>query len=156
MPTGVYQRTPCSSDCTCGKHQGYSRSPEHRELQAAKARERGFAHKPDCGCVWCGSNPASTRHGDTSRTARTPEYVAWSNMRGRCLNLDHPKFKDYGGRGITVCEGWDSYENFLADMGRRPGPDLSLDRIDNDGNYEPGNCRWATKSEQQSNRRCCA
>lgn len=75
-------------------------------------------------------------------------------MLTRCFNPKATRFENYGGRGIAVCDSWrNSFEAFLADMGRKPSPAFSLDRINNDGNYEPGNCRWATASEQAFNRR---
>ena len=90
------------------------------------------------------------RHGDAGRR-RTVEYVAWSHMRDRCSNPTDRAFAWYGGRGITVCDRWQhSYEDFLADVGRRP-PGTSLDRIDNDLGYEPSNVRWATTAEQACN-----
>lgn len=74
-------------------------------------------------------------------------------MRQRCLNPNNSRYSEWGGRGITVCERWASFDNFLADMGEVPSPQHTLDRLDPDGNYEPDNCRWATRSEQQRNRR---
>lgn len=81
----------------------------------------------------------------------TPEYRAWEAMRQRCLNPNNPKYPRYGGRGIKVCPRWRSFIGFLADMGKRPSAQHSLDRKDNDGNYEPDNCRWATRLEQDLN-----
>lgn len=74
-------------------------------------------------------------------------------MRSRCLNPKAPQYKYYGARGITICERWNDIENFIADMGEKPTREHSIDRIDVDGHYEPSNCRWATASEQQRNKR---
>lgn len=81
-----------------------------------------------------------------------PCYRIWHNIKQRCLNPNRAFFDKYGGRGITICERWMSFENFVADMGPRP-PGCNIDRINNDGNYEPGNCRWATMKEQNRNKR---
>src|SRR4051812_7666791 len=100
-----------------------------------------------CGCA------IGEAHGEAYGEKRTREYQTWLDMKSRCYNPACRTFKYYGARGIEVCERWrDSYTTFLADMGRRP-PGLSLDRIDNDGHYEPSNCRWATRSEQRRNQR---
>jgi hypothetical protein len=93
------------------------------------------------------------RHGHAGPHGYTsPTYQSWKAMKGRCLNSSNSNFLDYGGRGITICERWLTFENFLADMGEKPDG-LTLDRIDNDGNYEPNNVRWATRLEQGQNKR---
>lgn len=95
----------------------------------------------------------SLKHGEARCGKKTREYRIWKGLRNRCNNHNNKNYIDYGGRGITACERWDDYANFLADMGRCPSPAHSIDRIDNERGYEPGNCRWATKSEQSQNRR---
>lgn len=92
------------------------------------------------------------KHGEGRRGKKTVEYRAWIHMRGRCNTKTDHRYEYYGGRGISVCSRWDDYENFLADMGRRPDG-YSLDRIDVNGNYEPGNCRWASEITQKNNTR---
>jgi hypothetical protein len=93
------------------------------------------------------------KHGEGSNGKETPEYRTWSAMLSRCRNPNHAGYANYGGRGITVCARWDDYATFLADMGRRPSPQHSLDRIDNEQGYAPENCRWATWVEQNNNQR---
>jgi hypothetical protein len=82
------------------------------------------------------------------------EYLAWRNMKKRIFNINHPKYPRYGGRGIKICDRWlESFENFLEDMGPKSSQELQLERNNNDGNYEPSNCRWAFRWEQMNNTR---
>lgn len=99
-----------------------------------------------CGCV---KRPRHTKHS----MSKSPEYDTWVAMHARCGNKNNKRYKDYGGRGISVIGRWDSFENFLSDMGKRPSDKYSLDRIDNNKGYGPCNCRWALRYQQMRNTR---
>jgi hypothetical protein len=124
---------------------------------AVQSLKRGRTRS--CGCLQREVTAARTvacftKHGETSNGRRSAEYRAWCSMKTRCYNSSVESWDDYGRRGIQVCKRWrDSFENFLADMGRRPSPRHSIERKDNDGNYEPGNCVWATRTVQARNTR---
>lgn len=110
-------------------------------------------HTSSCGCLRLDrAKAANTVHGHARECNTTRTYNCWRNMIHRCHTPTHRSFPYYGARGIKVCERWHDYANFLADMGEAP-PRLEIDRINNDGDYEPGNCRWATRSVQNSNKR---
>lgn len=119
--------------CFCGGRTSASAN----NLKTGKVRS--------CGCV----RPGNRTHGKSWM----PEHKVWKSMRRRCASVRDKHWKDYGGRGIKVCARWGSFENFLEDMGRRPTPKHSLDRVDNNGDYEPTNCRWSTIDEQAANKR---
>ena len=116
-----------------------------------EARLNGLrsGHAKSCGCI-----KKSGEHSAKHRLTQTPEYSAWAHMKSRCQNKNNQDYSIYGGRGITVSDSWaDSFENFLSDMGKKPEGMFSIDRIDTNGNYEAGNCRWADNHTQSRNKR---
>ncbi len=123
--------------CDCGKEALFS----GKRLRAGRTKS--------CGCMIIkrihGNSPSSRIH--------SPEYNAWITMIHRCRNPRYGSYSRYGLRGIAVCDKWNNYAAFLSDMGPRPSSEYSLDRIDNNGNYEPSNCRWATRVQQCRNKR---
>lgn len=145
-PEAYQRRWNCRCDC------GTERIVAQRML---KKQSRS------CGCLKREKLSArmkiqATTHGEAGRRngTETIEYQIWTSMKNRCLNPNDPAFRNYGARGITICEEWQkSYRAFLRDVGRRPTPSHSIDRIDNDGPYAAGNVRWATPFEQGQNKR---
>ena len=126
----------CRCDC------GNAPRAAGADLRSGKVRS--------CGCWSSDVTAARNRsHGLSDR----PEYRVWASMRRRCNSDRSPDFESYKARGIRVCKRWDAFAAFFADMGPRPSPQHSIDRINNDGHYEPGNCRWAERTTQMRNRR---
>lgn len=148
---------------------GYSRTDKNRkaiwrcrcecgERPAVAAYKLTSGHTKSCGCLQREAGDANLAKGHAENFIHgrvgTPTYKSWDAAKQRCFNRNDDHYPAYGGRGITMCERWrSSFLNFLADMGERP-EGTTLDRYpDNDGNYEPGNCRWATMKQQSNNRR---
>lgn len=138
LQTGSGSKTKVRCRCTCGNEQS---------VVVGNLLSGG---SQSCGCA---TREAASARMKKHGSSKSPEYSSWLNAKARCHNQSHPRYPDWGGKGIAMCERWRaSFENFLADMGKKPSPKHSIDRIDGSKGYEPGNCRWATPKEQSENR----
>jgi hypothetical protein len=152
-PTSDYRHPKIYVKCSCGSP---VKAIDRYHFSVGKIRSCGCVRRDNSRQMIKSLHDGSSRfiHGHSIGNP-TPEYNSWCHMKSRCYNEAHSRFKDWGGRGIRICDRWrESFEQFLADIGPRPGSGYSIDRFpDNDGNYEPGNVRWATARQQRANRR---
>ena len=133
----------CQCDC------GQRKVVLAQSLALALRSDTGGSRSCGCLCI-----EQSLKHGANRHQKPTPEYQAWLSAKKRCYNVRNPSYSDYGGRGIKMCARWlNNFQNFIDDMGAKPTSEATLDRIDPDGDYEPGNCRWTSMATQARNRR---
>lgn len=160
MPKGVYERSEeqkerarsqagKATEASAAYWRGRARSEEQKRAHSETMRGRTASNKGVPMPWW--QKEAQKTHGHASGGKLSPTYLSWRSMVYRCTKPNVSNYKYYGGRGITVCDRWRDFANFLADMGERP-EGLQLGRIDNDGNYEPGNVMWQSKSENIADR----
>lgn len=140
--SGVNKRLTWLCKCDCGN------------ITTVIGENLKYGHTKSCGCIRIESTVISkTTHGATRSGIRSAEYNSWRALSDRCYNTKNKGYKHYGARGIKVCKRWSRFENFLSDMGEKPTAKHSIDRKNNDGNYTPSNCRWATSKQQTRNYR---
>lgn len=143
-----------SERCKSGGHKQYLCKCECGRDSVCPAGRLRRGSKRSCGCLQSELSAERCRERLTTHgLSKHPLYLTWTNMRERCLNPECPAYPRYGGRGITICERWADVRNFIEDVPPRPSKHHTLDRIDNDRGYEPGNVRWASPKEQSRNRR---